>query len=197
MGVEKVLLSRDDVDEDRICMYGHSYGGYMSLMCLFRAYRDANTNACGYYRFGEESKVNRKPLFRCSIAGAPVSRWHLYDTHYTERYMGLPSNEFGVQSEFLNHSEKPFLNVKGYAQSKVHEYVKYYNDTESRLMMYHGLADDNVLFQHSTEIYRLLIDSGKLFNMIDYPGAKHGMSGEKTKIHLYKSIWEFVKKQMA
>ena len=197
MGVEKVLLSRDDVDEDRICMYGHSYGGYMSLMCLFRAYRDANTNACGYYRFGEESKVNRKPLFRCSIAGAPVSRWHLYDTHYTERYMGLPSNEFGVQSEFLNHSEKPFLNVKGYAQSKVHEYVKYYNDTESRLMMYHGLADDNVLFQHSTEIYRLLIDSGKLFNMIDYPGAKHSMSGEKTKIHLYKSIWEFVKKQMA
>jgi hypothetical protein len=42
-----------------------------------------------------------------------------------------------------------------------------------------------------------VIDSGKLFNMIDYPGAKHGMSGEKTKIHLYKSIWEFVKSQMA
>lgn len=196
MGVEKVLLSRDDVDSDRICMYGHSYGGYMSLMCLFRAYRDVKTNSCGYYRFDEEPQANRIPLFRCSIAGAPVSRWDLYDTYYTERYMGLPSNEFGVQSEFLNHPEKPFLNVKGYAQSKVHEYVRYYNDTESRLMMYHGLADDNVLFQHSTEIYKLLIDSGKLFHMIDYPGAKHGMSGEKTKIHLYRSIWEFVKKEL-
>ena len=63
--------------------------------------------------------------------------------------------------------------------------------------MYHGMADDNVLFQHSTEIYKLLIDSSKLFSMIDYPGAKHGMSGEKTKIHLYRSIWEFVKKEMA
>lgn len=197
MGVEKVLLSRDDVDPNRICMYGHSYGGYMSLMCLFRAYRDVQTNKCGYYRFGEEPADSRKPLFRCSIAGAPVSRWDLYDTHYTERYMGIPNNEFGVQSEFLNHPEQPFLNIHGYAHSRVHDYVKYYNDTTSRLMMYHGMADDNVLFQHSTEIYKLLIDSGKLFNMIDYPGAKHGMSGETTKIHLYRSIWEFVKIQMS
>jgi dipeptidyl-peptidase-4 len=111
--------------------------------------------------------------------------------------MGIPHNEFDVQSEFLNHPEKPFLNTQGYCHSRVHEYVKYYNDSASRLMMYHGMADDNVLFQHSTEVYKLLIDSGKLFNMIDYPGAKHGMSGEKTKVHLYKSIWEFVRSQMA
>jgi dipeptidyl-peptidase-4 len=198
-GVEKVLLSRSDVDADRICMYGHSYGGYMSLMCLFRAYRDVQTNKCGYYRFGEEQGcvANRKPLFRCSVAGAPVSRWDLYDTHYTERYMGIPTNEFEVKSDFLNHPEKPFLNVKGYAMSRVHDYVKYYDDSASQLLMYHGMADDNVLFQHSTEVYKLLIDSGKLFSMIDYPGAKHGMSGEATKIHLYKSIWAFVTKAIA
>lgn len=142
-GVEKVLLSRDDVDPDKICMYGHSYGGYMSLMCLFRSYRDGNK--CGFYRPGDDepdtailSRETRKPLFRCAIAGAPVSRWDLYDTHYTERYMGIPSNEFGVKSELLNHPEKPFLNVKGFSHSKVHEYVKYYNDQASKLMMYHG-----------------------------------------------------------
>jgi hypothetical protein len=107
-------------------------------MCLFRAYRDTQTNKCGYYRYGEEADTKRKPLFRCSIAGAPVSRWDLYDTHYTERYMGIPHNEFDVQSDFLNHPEKPFLNTQGYCHSRVHEYVKYYNDSASRLMMYHG-----------------------------------------------------------
>ena len=192
-GVENVLLTRNDVDADRICMYGHSYGGYMSLMCVFRSYRTSD-GECGFYRFDEKLALDgkRKPLFRCAIAGAPVSRWDLYDTHYTERYMGIPTNEFDIKSNLAS-----FLNVKGYDQSRVHNYIKYYDDLASRLLMYHGMADDNVLFQHSTEIYKLLIDSGKLFSMIDYPGAKHGMSGETTKVHLYRSIFEFVKKEMA
>lgn len=68
----------------------------MSLMCLFRAYRDTQTNKCDSCRHGDEVNPKHKPLFRCYIAGAPVSRWDLYDTHYTERYMGVPHNKFAV-----------------------------------------------------------------------------------------------------
>ena len=93
-----------------------------------------------------------------------------YVEEWNQFHVSIPHNEFAVWSEYLNHPEKPFLNLQGYCHSQVHEYVNYYDDSASRLMMYHGMADDNVLFQHSTEIYKLLIDSGKLFNTIDYPG---------------------------
>ena len=142
------------VDGDNIALYGHSYGGYMALMGLFKA----------------------PDYFKAAISGAPVTDWALYDTHYTERY--------------LNHPEK---NAKGYEASSVFPYVKNY---QSGLLMYHGMADDNVLFENSTKVYKALQDEGKLFQMIDYPGSKHSMRGEKVRTHLYRSLADFLNREL-
>ena len=142
------------VDRDNIALYGHSYGGYMALMGLFKA----------------------PDYFKAAISGAPVTDWALYDTHYTERYLGHPQE-----------------NAEGYEASSVLPYVKGY---QSGLLMYHGMADDNVLFENSTKVYKALQDEGKLFQMIDYPGSKHSMRGEKVRTHLYRSLADFLEREL-
>ncbi|QQX80999.1 S9 family peptidase [Shewanella sp. KX20019] len=148
------LRSLPFVDGDNIAIYGHSYGGYMALMSLFKA----------------------PDYFKAAISGAPVSDWSLYDTHYTERYLSHPDT-----------------NAKGYEASSVLPYVKGY---QSGLLMYHGMADDNVLFENSTRVYKALQDEGKLFQMIDYPGSKHSMRGEKVRVHLYRSLADFLEREL-
>ena len=148
------LRSLPYIDGENIAIYGHSYGGYMALMTQFKA----------------------PDYFKAAISGAPVTDWRLYDTHYTERYMG--------------HPEK---NKKGYDAGSILPYVKNY---QSGLMMYHGMADDNVLFENSTRVYKALQDEGKLFQMMDYPGSKHSMRGEKVRNHLYKSLAAFLENEL-
>nr|WP_040571407.1 S9 family peptidase [Shewanella benthica] len=142
------------VDSANIALYGHSYGGYMALMGIFKA----------------------PDYFKAAISGAPVTDWALYDTHYTERYLGHPQQ-----------------NAEGYEANSVLPYVKGY---QSGLLMYHGMADDNVLFENSTKVYKALQDEGKLFQMIDYPGSKHSMRGEKVRTHLYRSLADFLEKEL-
>ncbi|UCX06021.1 S9 family peptidase [Shewanella glacialimarina] len=148
------LRSLPFVDGDNVAIYGHSYGGYMALMSQFKA----------------------PDYFKAAIAGAPVTDWRLYDSHYTERYMGSPK-----------------ANKQGYDAGSVLPYVKNY---QSGLLMYHGMADDNVLFENSTRVYKALQDEGKLFQMMDYPGSKHSMRGEKVRNHLYKSLAAFLDSQL-
>ncbi|MFB2800355.1 S9 family peptidase [Shewanella seohaensis] len=148
------LRSLPFVDSDNVAIYGHSYGGYMALMSLFKA----------------------PDYFKAAISGAPVTDWRLYDTHYTERYLAHPGD-----------------NEQGYEASSVFPYVKNY---QSGLLMYHGMADDNVLFENSTRVYKALQDEGKLFQMIDYPGSKHSMRGEKVRNHLYRSLADFLDRQL-
>lgn len=148
------LRSLPFIDSDNVAIYGHSYGGYMALMSLFKA----------------------PDYFKAAISGAPVTDWRLYDTHYTERYLAHPAT-----------------NEQGYEASSVFPYVKNY---QSGLLMYHGMADDNVLFENSTRVYKALQDEGKLFQMIDYPGSKHSMRGEKVRNHLYRSLADFLDRQL-
>jgi dipeptidyl-peptidase-4 len=145
----KYLHTLPYVDKERIGIYGHSYGGYMALMTMFKA---------GNY-------------FKAGVSGAPVTDWLLYDTHYTERY--------------LNH---PKVNAKGYQNSSVFPYV---SGLSGPLMVYHGMADDNVLFTNTTKLMKALQDQQKLFELMTYPGSKHSMRGEKVKKHLNKSIMNF------
>ncbi|MCJ8320377.1 MAG: S9 family peptidase [Colwellia sp.] len=145
----KFLQSLSFVDKDRIGIYGHSYGGYMALMTMFKA----------------------SEYFKAGIAGAPVTDWQLYDTHYTERY--------------LNH---PSVNREGYLQSSVFPYIK---GLTGPLMIYHGMADDNVLFTHTTKLIKALQDENKLFELMTYPGSKHSMRGKNVKVHLNKTIVDF------
>ena len=145
----KFLHTLPYVDKERIGIFGHSYGGYMALMTMFKA---------GEY-------------FKAGVSGAPVTDWLLYDTHYTERYLGHPQS-----------------NAFGYQQSSVFPYV---NGLQGALMVYHGMADDNVLFTNTTKLIKSLQDENKVFELMTYPGSKHSMRGEKVQVHLNNTIMGF------
>jgi len=143
------LASQGFVDPSRIGVWGWSYGGYMTLMLMFKA----------------------PDVFRVGVSGAPVTDWSLYDTHYTERYLGRPQD-----------------NAAGYAASSVLPYAK---DLKGKLLVMHGMADDNVLFLHSTKLFRKLQDLGKPFDIMVYPGAKHGLTRQQVGRHAYATIKRF------
>ena len=137
------------IDPQRIGVFGHSYGGYMTLMLMLKA----------------------PDVFRAGVSVAPVTDWRLYDTHYTERYLGLPCD-----------------NPNGYDQSSVFPYVK---NLRGKLLVIHGMADDNVLFTNSTKLYKALQDENLAFEIMNYPGAKHGLSGRKINLHRYGMMDQF------
>jgi len=152
-GVE-FLRTLPFVDAERIGVHGHSYGGYMTLMTMFKA--------------GDH--------FAAGVSGAPVTDWRLYDTHYTERYMGNPNTD-----------------DEAYTASSVFPYAK---DLKGDLLIYHGMADDNVLFTHSTMLYKHLQDLAIPFETMDYPGKKHSIRGKQTGIHLYKTVTNFFNRNL-
>ena len=137
------------VDPARIGVQGWSNGGYMTLMLLAKA----------------------SDQYACGVAGAPVTDWGLYDTHYTERYMDLPAR-----------------NAKGYEQARVLAHI---DGLRSRLLLIHGMADDNVLFTNSTELMSALQKRGQPFELMTYPGAKHGLSGSNA-LHRYRLAEDFL-----
>jgi dipeptidyl-peptidase-4 len=143
------LAAQKFVDPSRMGVWGWSYGGYLTLMLMFKA----------------------PELFRAGIAGAPVTDWSLYDTHYTERYLDRPQD-----------------NPAGYEASSVLPYAK---DLKGKLLVMHGMADDNVLFLHSTKLFRKLQDLGKPFDVMVYPGAKHGLIRQHDGRHAYTTIKRF------
>ncbi|MCX2779543.1 S9 family peptidase [Microbulbifer thermotolerans] len=145
----KFLRSLPYVDGDNIGVYGHSYGGYMALMTMFKA---------GDY-------------FKAGVSGAPVTDWTLYDTHYTERYMGNPNTD-----------------GEEYQASSVFPYV---DGLKGPLLIYHGMADDNVLFTNTTRLIKTMQDKGKQFELMTYPGKKHSLRGKPTRIHMYTMIARF------
>jgi dipeptidyl-peptidase-4 len=146
----RFLKSLPYVDPARIGVFGWSYGGYMALMCMMQAP-------------GE---------FAAGVAGAPVTDWRLYDTHYTERFMGIPAQ-----------------NDAAYTSGDV---LTYADKLAGPLLIMHGMADDNVLFTHSTALFKRLQDLNKPFDMMTYPGSKHGMLRfASTGPHGYHSIVRF------
>jgi dipeptidyl-peptidase-4 len=139
------LVSQGFVDPARIGIYGWSYGGYMTLYSL----------------------LNAPGTFRAGIAGAPVTNWQNYDTIYTERYMGLPSE-----------------NADGYVASSA---VTYADKLQSKLLMLHNFEDDNVLFQNTMQMAAAFERAGKLFDMVIYPQKSHGVSGDYQRQLLEKT----------
>lgn len=152
-GVE-FLHSLPFVDQSNIGVYGHSYGGYMAQMLMYKA--------------GD--------LFKAGVSGAPVTDWLLYDTHYTERYLGHPKD-----------------NAKGYEASGVFPYAE---KLDGELLIYHGMADDNVLFTNATKVFKTLQDHNKRFEMMTYPGSKHSLNGQATRTHLYSTIADFFERHL-
>jgi dipeptidyl-peptidase-4 len=148
-GVE-YLRTLPYVDPKRVGVWGWSYGGYMALMCIMQA----------------------PEHFAAAVSGAPVTDWHLYDTHYTERYMSTPTD-----------------NPKGYAAGSV---LGFADNLRAPLLLIHGMADDNVLFTNSTSLMKRLQDLQKPFDVMTYPGAKHGLIRQATTArHAYAQIERF------
>lgn len=109
--------------------------------------------------------------YACGVSGAPVTDWALYDTHYTERYMNLPA-----------------ANVEGYREGSVFTHVA--GIKPNALLLIHGMADDNVLFSNSTKLMSDLQKRATPFELMTYPGAKHGLRGNDA-LHRYRLTERF------
>ena len=138
------------VDAARIGFFGWSYGGFLGA----RAVLDADSP------------------FAASVAVAPVTDWTLYDTAYTERYLGMP--EAGKAATYASAN----LPARASLLSKP-------------LLLVHGTADDNVLFEHTLRLVEALQTAGKTFDLQIYPGKAHGIAGRAARLHLYRTMDAF------
>jgi dipeptidyl-peptidase-4 len=148
------LKSQPFVDADNVGVQGWSYGGYMTLMLMLKA--------PGAYKTG--------------IAVAPVTDWRLYDTHYTERYMGDPND--------------------GDGKYEISSPITYAQNLAGPLLIIHGMADDNVFFDNTVQMIDALQEASIPFEMMTYPGKKHGIVGESEKIHLWNMCLDFFNRNL-
>jgi dipeptidyl-peptidase 4 len=148
------LKTLDYIDGDNIGMWGWSYGGYMTLMSLFK----------------------EGDVFKAGVSVSPVTDWRLYDTAYTERYLGHPDAPGDV-----------------YESSSVFRYV---DGFKGDLLLIHGMADDNVFFDNSVKLMATLQNAGKPFELMTYPGKKHGIRGATTRAHLWNLALDFFERKL-
>ncbi|HUQ13841.1 MAG TPA: DPP IV N-terminal domain-containing protein [Novosphingobium sp.] len=146
------LKSQSFVDPNKIATFGWSYGGFLTLKMMAR---DPGAYAAG-------------------IAVAPVTRWGLYDTFYTERYLGDPNAD-----------------PAAYARSDSLEDADRIRDP---LLVIHGMADDNVVFENTTALAARLQGRAAPFEMMLYPGSTHAIAGAKRQQHVYETIFRFLDK---
>ncbi|HLM76457.1 MAG TPA: prolyl oligopeptidase family serine peptidase, partial [Polyangiaceae bacterium] len=119
-------------DLGRVAIHGHSYGGTMTVLALLKA----------------------PDRFHVGVAGAPVTDWRLYDTGYSERYMGLLDQ-----------------NAKGYEGTDLTKHAK---NLRGKLFLIHSLMDENVHFQNSAHLIDALVAADKTFDLFVFPGERHG-----------------------
>jgi dipeptidyl-peptidase-4 len=150
----KYLAQQAYVDGSRIGIYGWSYGGYMSSLCILKG----------------------NDVFKAAIAVAPVTSWKWYDTVYTERYMRTVAE-----------------NEDGYANNSP---VYFADRLKGSYLLVHGLADDNVHFQNTSEMANALIKANKQFDTYFYPNRNHGIYGDNARIHLFTKMTNFIYKNI-
>lgn len=149
------LQTLPEVDGERIGVYGWSYGGYMALMCLARA----------------------PEVFKVAVAGAPVTDWDGYDTHYTERYMGTPES-----------------NPEGYRAGSVMAHV---GQIRGSLLLVHGMIDENVHFRHTGRLITALISAGIDHDLMLFPEERHSPRREQDRAYMERRIAAFFKRTLA
>jgi dipeptidyl-peptidase-4 len=140
---------RPEMDLGRVGITGWSFGGYMSAMAV----------------------LLRPDVFRAAAAGAPVTDWRDYDTHYTERYMGL-----------LPDAEAAYDATSA---------LTYAGKLERPLLLVHGTTDDNVYFTHSLKLGQALFRAGKPFEMLPLAGFTHMVPDPAVKKALHRRILGF------
>ncbi len=145
------LKTLDFVDARRIATFGWSYGGYMSLKMI-----EADQG-----------------VYAAAISGAPVTDWHLYDTHYTERYMGDPRTD-GIAYD----ASRAVIDPK---------------KITTPMLLIHGMADDNVFLDNATKVAAELQAANMPFDMMFYPGKTHSASRD---IHVWTTIERFLEQHV-
>ncbi|XP_033329268.1 dipeptidyl peptidase 9 [Megalopta genalis] len=118
-------------------------------------------------------------IFKLAIAGAPVTSWNFYDTGYTERYMDLPQN-----------------NRIGYMASSILTYVDKFPDEENRLLIIHGLIDENVHFFHTSQLIDALVKSGKPYQLQVYPNERHSLRSLDASKHYETTLLFFLQNHL-
>ncbi len=146
-----------ELDLTRVGIYGWSFGGYFSAMAVMR----------------------RGDVYHAGVAGAPVCDWLDYDTHYTERYLGVPSTPEGLEI---------------YRKSSV---LTYCPDLTRPLMIVHGTSDDNVYFMHSLKMTQSLFRAGKPFEFLPLAGFTHMVPDPVVTTRLYSRIAQFFQEKLA
>ena len=141
-------------DITRVGIRGWSFGGYLAALAVLR----------------------RSDVFHSAIAGAPVTDWRLYDTHYTERYLGNPS-----------------INDSNYVNTSLMENV---STLERPLMLIHGLADDNVVAAHTLQLSSALLAAGKSHEVLPLSGVTHMTPQEVVAENLLLHQLEFLRRTL-
>jgi dipeptidyl-peptidase 4 len=137
-------------DVSRAAIHGHSYGGTMTLLAMLKA----------------------PGRFQVGVAGAPVTDQRLYDTGYTERYMGLlDQNAAGYESRDL---------------------TKYAKNLQGKLFLIHSLMDENVHFQNTAQMIDALVAADKPFDMMVFPGERHGYRSPTARKYVMRRIVEYI-----
>ncbi|KAG7551731.1 Peptidase S9 prolyl oligopeptidase catalytic domain [Arabidopsis thaliana x Arabidopsis arenosa] len=151
----KWLIEQGLAKADHIGVYGWSYGGYLSATLLTRY----------------------PEIFNCAVSGAPVTSWDGYDSFYTEKYMGLPTEE------------------ERYLKSSVMHHVGNLTDKQ-KLMLVHGMIDENVHFRHTARLMNALVEAGKRYELLIFPDERHMPRKKKDRIYMEQRIWEFIEKNL-
>ncbi|HQL48480.1 MAG TPA: prolyl oligopeptidase family serine peptidase, partial [Holophaga sp.] len=156
--------------------------GFVVWVCDNRSASNRGT-ASGHHAY-RRSSSRRWPHGSCppskawkvGIVGAPVTDYRLYDSIYTERFMGLPKD-----------------NPEGYAATRIMDKAK---DVEGALLLFHGTLDDNVHPQNTIQLVDALQKAGKDFELVLLPGAGHGPRTPEQVWFRYWKTWQFLKKNL-
>ncbi|HEV2361709.1 MAG TPA: prolyl oligopeptidase family serine peptidase [Acidimicrobiales bacterium] len=143
-----------DLDLSRVAIRGWSFGGYLSALAVLR----------------------RPDVFHAAVAGAPVTDWSLYDTHYTERYLGDPASSPDNYQRSSLLEDAPRL--------------------ERPLMIIHGLVDDNVVVAHSLRLSSALVAAGRPHTVLPLSGITHMASDEDVAENLLLLQLDFIRRAL-
>ncbi|MFI9826396.1 prolyl oligopeptidase family serine peptidase [Streptomyces sp. NPDC051913] len=153
------LAERYPLDLDRVAIRGWSYGGWLAGLAVLR----------------------RPDVFHAGIAGAPVTDWRLYDTHYTERYLGDP----GTAPEV--YAKSSLVTDEGLSAP---------SDPHRPLMIVHGTADDNVVFAHALRLSSALLAAGRPHEVLPLSGVTHMTPQEEVAENLLLLQVDFLKRSL-
>lgn len=153
--LQHLLATEPTIDGARVGIYGHSYGGFLSALALMK----------------------HPGVYRAAVAGSPVTDWRLYDTGYTERYLGLPSE-----------------NEAGYAASRLPDLAA---GLEGRLFLLHGLMDENVHFEHAGKLVDALVAADKSFDLLVFPAERHGYRSPVARAYANRRVVAFFARELS